>query len=502
MEFFLSFGILSFCSLALYLYNVLWLHPQKICKKLRRQGIDGPKPSFLHGNLKEMKMLAMEEKRRDGEAIIHDYTPLPYFEKWRKRYGSIFLYMMGNVPFLHVSNPDFLRDMSHCASLDLGKSTYLKETHEPLFGNSIVKSNGKAWAHQRKIIAPEFFLEKAMVNLMVDCMEPLTKSWESKIEQGNGSAEIKVDEDLQNFSAEVISRACFRDSYSEGRQIVLKLREMLRALSRPNLLVEIAGLRYLPTRLNREIWRLNKEVRSLILKVTKENKEREEHTTNKNLLQAILQNAGDSSDTDDFIVDNCKTIYIAGHETTAITAVWCLLLLSIDQEWQSRVRADVVEILGGCPPDANSIQKMKMLTMVIQETLRLYPPTAVIARETLQDIKLGGIQIPKGVHIHTPVTSLHHDSSIWGPDVHEFNPERFSRGISAACKFPHTYVPFGFGSRTCLGQNFAMVELKILLSLILSKFSFSLSQEYRHCPSMRLLIEPKFGVCLLMKKCN
>jgi len=82
--------------------------------------------------------------------------------------GAIFLYSMGNVPFLHVSHPDIVRDISHCLSLDLGKSTYMKKTHEPLFGHSIVKSNGKAWADQRKIIAPEFFLDKVKVNLLLD----------------------------------------------------------------------------------------------------------------------------------------------------------------------------------------------------------------------------------------------------------------------------------------------------------------------------------------------
>ena len=142
------------------------------------------------------------------------------------------------------------------------------------------------------------------------------------------------------------------------------------------------------------------------------------------------------------------------------------------------------------------------LTMVIQETLLLYPPTAVIARETLQDMKFGGIHVPKGVNIYIPVSTLHHDSSVWGSDVHEFNPERFSKGVFAACQLPHMYAPFGFGPRTCLGQNFAMVELKVVLSIILSKFTFTLSPNYRHSPSMRLLIEPKFGVDLLMKRCD
>jgi len=81
--------------------------------------------------------------------------------------GPIFCYTMGNVPFLHVSHPDLVRDISLCLSLNLGKTTYMKKTHEPLFGQGIIKSNGTAWAHQRKIIAPELFLVKVKVQLFI-----------------------------------------------------------------------------------------------------------------------------------------------------------------------------------------------------------------------------------------------------------------------------------------------------------------------------------------------
>jgi len=138
--------------------------------------------------------------------------------------------------------------------------------------------------------------------------------------------------------------------------------------------------------------------------------------------------------------------------------------------------------------------------MVIQETLRLYPPTAFLGRETLEDMNFGGIHIPKGVNIYIPLPTLHHDSSIWGPDAHEFNPERFSKEVRSDGRLPCMYAPFGVGRRTCLGQNLAMVELKIILSLILSKFSFSLSPNYRHSPCMRLIVAPEFGVDLLMKR--
>lgn len=83
-----------------------------------------------------------------------------------------------------------------------------------------------------------------MVDIMVESTRPFLESWESKIRQGRGMAYIKVDEDLQNYSADVISKACFGSSYAEGKEIFLKLRALQKSLSKPNLLVEIAGLRY------------------------------------------------------------------------------------------------------------------------------------------------------------------------------------------------------------------------------------------------------------------
>ncbi|RWW34184.1 hypothetical protein GW17_00001081 [Ensete ventricosum] len=120
-----------------------------------------------------------------------------------------------------------------------------------------------------------------------------------------------------------------------------------------------------------------------------------------------------------------------------------------------------------------------------------------MVRETLQDMKLRDIHIPKGITISTPIASLHHDPEYWGSDTDEFKPNRFSRGIAGACRSPHAYIPFGSGTRTCAGQNFAMVELKVILSLLLSKFVFSVSPSYRHSPAFRLTIEPEFGVPLI-----
>jgi len=89
---------------------------------------------------------------------------------------------------------------------------------------------------------------------------------------------------------------------------------------------------------------------------------------------------------------------------------------------------------------------------------------------------------------------------LWGPDANQFNPERFAKGVSGACKHPHMYMLFGFGPRTCLGQTFTMVQLKTLLAMILSKYKVSPSPKHRHSVELRLLLGPKYGVHLVVEK--
>lgn len=138
--------------------------------------------------------------------------------------------------------------------------------------------------------------------------------------------------------------------------------------------------------------------------------------------------------------------------------------------------------------------------MVIHESLRLFPPSAFVSRESLEDISLQSLMVPKGTNIWIPIATLHHDKQIWGEDADEFRPERFANGIHRACNSPHVYMPFGVGARKCIGKHLAMVELKIVLSLILSRFRLSLSPKYKHSPTFSLTIGPEFGVLLLVGK--
>ncbi|KAL6988913.1 hypothetical protein U1Q18_014663, partial [Sarracenia purpurea var. burkii] len=182
--------------------------------------------------------------------------------------------------------------------------------------------------------------------------------------------------------------------------------------------------RQLPTKHNRETWALEKEVRTLILQVVKE---RTEAGYEKDLLQMLLEAAKNSDQMsqaaiDRFIVDNCKNIYLAGYEATAVSATWCLMLLAANTLWQDRARAEVLEICQGQTPDHYMIRKTKHLMTVINESLRLYPPVTVVSREALKDMKFGNITVPKGVNLWTMVVTR--GVKIVQPDGRPENPVR------------------------------------------------------------------------------
>ncbi|KAJ6847221.1 cytochrome P450 709B2-like [Iris pallida] len=266
---------------------------------------------------------------------------------------------------------------------------------------------------------------------------------------------------------------------------------------------EIPGYKYLPTERNRQRWKLERKVRNSLMSIIQSRLGSEHSGYGNDLLGLMMESTRATQEgtglSMDEIVDECKTFFFAGHETTSHLLTWTIFLLSTNRDWQERLREEVVNECQMEIPTADNLNKLKLVTMVLLEALRLYSPVMVMVRKAAQDMNLGNLMIPKDTILTVPIAIIHHNKDLWGDDANEFNPERFENGVTKAARHPNALLAFSMGPRACVGQNFAMLEAKMVVALILQRFSFSLSPDYKHEPTDRLTLQPQSGLPVVFK---
>ncbi|XP_052871034.1 cytochrome P450 4d2-like [Anopheles cruzii] len=213
-------------------------------------------------------------------------------------------------------------------------------------------------------------------------------------------------------------------------------------------------------------------------------------------LDVLLQSTIDGRPlTDQEIQEEVDTFMFEGHDTTTVAISFTLLLLARHPEVQEKLHQEIVEIVGNdlkAPVTYRNLQDMKYLEMIIKESLRLYPPAPIIARRFTEDVDLGGTKVPEGSNFNIGIMHTHRDPSIF-PDPERFDPERFAPDRLLEQTSPYAYVPFSAGPRNCIGQKFAMLELKSTLSKVIRNFKLTTAGPEPKL-TMQLTLKPKDGL--------
>ncbi|CAG7877559.1 unnamed protein product [Brassica rapa] len=504
--------------------NWVWFKPKMLESYLRRQGLSGSPYTPLVGDVRRDYTMSMEARSKPiktTDDIIPRVVPFPShmlktYGMFTKRLLSIvsfyvagtgrtFFTWRGPIPTITITDPEQIKevfnkiyDFQKPHSFPLGR----------LIATGLFSYDGDKWAKHRRIINPAFHLEKIknMVPAFHQSCSEVVGKWDKLVSDKGSSCEVDVWLGLVSMTADVISRTAFGSSYKEGQRIFELQAELALLLTQAFRRIFIPGYRYYPTKGNRRMKAAAREVQDILRGIVNRRLRAREagEAPSEDLLGTLLEsNLGQAKGTGmsiEDVIEECKLFYFAGQETTSVLLVWTMVMLSQHQDWQARARDEVKQVFGDKEPDTEGLNHLKIMTMILYEVLRLYPPVVQLTRAIHKEMKLGDLTLPGGTHISLPVMLVQRDTNLWGNDAGEFKPDRFKDGVSKATKSQVSFIPFAWGPRICIGQNFAMLEAKMAMALILQRFSFELSPSYVHAPYNVFTLHPQFGAHLILHK--
>ncbi|XP_036143422.1 uncharacterized protein LOC105832054 [Monomorium pharaonis] len=462
------------------------------------------------------------------QITLSEYERITWFIKFmEKSKEGIFVQWIGSTPFVVVYKPEYL-EIILSSTVNITKGIPYNIIKEWL-GNGLLTSTGKQWTHDRKLIGPTFHFSilNQFAVVISEKAEILIKCIERKIEKDSGKA-FDIFSLIANAALDIICETAMgvnlhaqegTTSYASATRIASK--SIMDRLVRP--WYWINSLYYLTPagkRFKSALDTLHGFTREVISKRKIERRLQNNHTSevenendefdidnrkNKAFLDLLLdQNAKDDAPlTDDELRAQVDTFMFEGYETTAVAMTWTLFLLGNNLEHQEKVHEELKEIFGDSekPASVKELSQLKYLDRVIKETLRIFPSVPIVTRELEEDVQLDKYMIPKGVNVALPIILTHRYSEIW-PEPTKFDPDRFLPENSKH-RNPYAYVPFSAGPRNCIGQRFALLEEKIMLTAILRKWkvkSVKTMDAIQHGSSLILRPIEELPICFTPKK--
>jgi cytochrome P450 len=422
-----------------------------------------------------------------GLALAIRKDPLGTLQRLARKYGDIVTVPVPGVNRVLVSRPEYIHQLLILEHAKLHKSALTKLAVGPLLGQGLLISEGDFWRRQRRLAQPAF--HRGRVNeyspVMVECALEQTKQWR------DGETR-DIAEEMMKVTLEVAVQTLFGTSMAEdseniGKAMTFLMRHYLRRARTPWRVPESW-----PTPGNRRARREREYMDSLVYRIISERK-KDERSRNDllTLLMAAMSEDG-SQMTERQLRDETMTLFLAGHETTALALSWTWYLLGENPQAEGCLHEELRGVLGGRAAGVADLEKLPYLNAVIYESLRLYPPAFIMARTNVEMVKLGEYEIPSGSTLLASQWIVQRDAHFF-EEPERFLPERWLDGLAE--RLPAgAYFPFGDGPRRCIGQGFAMLETALVIAAIAQKFRFRLTPGFPVVPEPLVTLRARYGI--------
>ena len=427
-----------------------------------------------------------------GAGHLFQKAPLQRFHGLLRQYGDVVYYRVGSRDLYLIGHPDDIQSV-----LVGDHQGYMKDelTHELSYfiGRGLVTSEGSFWKRQRKLAAPNF--QRRHIERFADTFVQRTLAMLDEMPSGIRD----VHADMMELTLDVVLYTLFGDAKVPDKAAVGRIVEGLMTEFQQSAL---SWRRLLPEFLLREsldrIAEGKRELDEIIYGIIRERRARTEGGDD--LLGRLLAATDDEGAqmTDVQLRDEVATVFLAGHETTALALSYAMLLVARHPPVQATLRAEIGRVLGTRAATMADVAQLRFTDAVVREAMRLYPPVYAIGREALEDRTIAGWVVPRGAQVLMTQWAVHRDPR-WFAEPETFLPERWLDGLAE--RLPRfAYFPFGGGARVCVGNHFATLEAVLVLATLVQHLELRVEPDFRVELSPSVTLRPRRGVRLDVRR--
>jgi len=414
--------------------------------------------------------------------------PLAFLTGAAARYGDAVTLRLGPRRVVLINRPEWIHRILHETEGRYGKAAFYDKL-VPVLGYGLVTSEGAFWRRQRRLVQPAFQRARLaeLCTGVAEVIEARVRAWGALA--GRGAA-LEVSRESTALTLEIALRAFFGAGIGDEEFRALRgaVAQLQAALNRRLWSLTDLGTR-LPTPANRRFRASCAVLDDIVYRLIRAGRA---GGASRGVLLGLLLEARDEESgagmEDRELRDEVLTLLLAGHETSANVLAWAWYRLARHPDWARRVALEARAVLGSRAPEFDDLPRLTTARMVLEETMRLYPPAWFLARTAREDDSLDGLRLRAGTTVLISPYVTHRHPRYW-ESPEEFRPERFApEAVRARPRY--AYFPFGGGPRRCVGEAFAMMEMQLALALSARRLRMATAPGVRPVPRAYVTLRP------------